>query len=98
MTQSSETDRQDLSYNADDKAYWTDDRAPGSAGESAERDLEKQHDHDVAQEVEATKSTEEQDPDIVDYDGPDDPENPLNWTKKKKWINGSLLSLFTLIT
>jgi len=28
------------------------------------------------------------DPDvqIVDWDGPDDPENPFNWPKKKKWI------------
>lgn len=28
------------------------------------------------------------DPDvqIVDWDGPDDPENPFNWPKKKKWL------------
>lgn len=23
--------------------------------------------------------------DIVDFDGPDDPHNPQNWSKKKKW-------------
>jgi hypothetical protein len=27
----------------------------------------------------------EQDPNIVDWDGEQDPENPLNWSAKKKW-------------
>lgn len=39
-----------------------------------------------------------EDPNIVDWDGPDDPENPLNWTPKKKWVNGLLLSIMTLVT
>lgn len=24
-------------------------------------------------------------PDLVDFDGPDDPDNPKNWTKRKRW-------------
>lgn len=26
----------------------------------------------------------EKDPNIVDWDGPDDPENPMNWSRRKK--------------
>jgi hypothetical protein len=38
------------------------------------------------------------DPDIVDWDGPDDKENPLNWPAKWKWTNIALLSMITLLT
>jgi multidrug resistance protein len=47
-----------------------------------------------------TKDTEKEstDPNIVDWDGPDDPQNPLNWAPKKKWGIIACLSLITLIT
>ncbi|KIW27664.1 uncharacterized protein PV07_07387 [Cladophialophora immunda] len=38
------------------------------------------------------------DPDVVGWDGPNDPENPLNWPARKKWTNVALLSLITLLT
>lgn len=38
------------------------------------------------------------DPNIVDFDGPDDPENPLNWTKKKKVTATVSIALITLLT
>ncbi|KAH6695340.1 polyamine transporter 3 [Plectosphaerella plurivora] len=38
------------------------------------------------------------DPNIVDWDGPDDPENPQNWPEKKKWTNIALISGLTLVT
>ena len=38
------------------------------------------------------------DPDLVDWDGPDDPENPLNWPAKRKYMNIALLSIITLLT
>ncbi|KAJ5780372.1 benomyl/methotrexate resistance protein [Penicillium paradoxum] len=38
------------------------------------------------------------DPDIVDWEGEDDPAKPTNWSGKKKWTNGGLLALMTLIT
>ncbi|EUC38620.1 hypothetical protein COCCADRAFT_82483 [Bipolaris zeicola 26-R-13] len=41
---------------------------------------------------------QEQDPNIVDWDGPDDPNNPQNWTAKKKWTIVATLGLVTLIT
>ncbi|CAG8068321.1 unnamed protein product [Penicillium olsonii] len=38
------------------------------------------------------------DPNIVDWDGPDDPENPLNWTSKKKFGATMSIALITLLT
>ncbi|KAF7718170.1 MFS-type Multidrug transporter [Penicillium ucsense] len=38
------------------------------------------------------------DPNIVDWDGPDDPENPLNWTKKRKVVATVSIALITLLT
>lgn len=32
---------------------------------------------------------------LVDWDGPDDPENPLNWSNKQKWLATTIISLFT---
>jgi hypothetical protein len=40
----------------------------------------------------------EQDQNVVDWDGPDDPENPLNWSSGKKWANIVTISSITLIT
>ncbi|KAJ5612944.1 hypothetical protein N7510_006138 [Penicillium lagena] len=38
------------------------------------------------------------DPNIVDWDGPDDPENPLNWTTKRKASATISISLITFLT
>ncbi|CCF42611.1 major facilitator superfamily transporter [Colletotrichum higginsianum] len=46
---------------------------------------------------EADKETE-QDPNIVYWDGPDDPENPQNWTMKMKWFNVAAISMLTFVT
>ncbi|KAK4133744.1 MFS general substrate transporter [Trichocladium antarcticum] len=40
----------------------------------------------------------ETDPNIVTWDGPDDPANPMNWTMRKKWSNIAVLSTLTIIT
>lgn len=39
-----------------------------------------------------------QGPNIVDWEGPDDPENPYNWSARKKWSNVAILSFLTLLT
>ncbi|KAK4243593.1 general substrate transporter [Corynascus novoguineensis] len=44
------------------------------------------------------KGEEEKDPNIVTWDGPDDPTNPMNWTMRKKWCNIAVLSVLTIIT
>lgn len=56
-------------------------------------DEEKQQDN-------PTGSTDQSitDPNIIDWDGPNDPENPMNWTEKKKWTNIGLMSFITLVT
>lgn len=41
---------------------------------------------------------ESRDPNIVDWDGPDDPENPLNWTTKRKVSATVSIALITLLT
>jgi hypothetical protein len=35
---------------------------------------------------------------IVDWDEPDDPANPLNWSPTRKWVNMGIVSAITLIT
>lgn len=40
----------------------------------------------------------ENDPNIVDWDGPDDPQNPQNWPASQKWMNIAVISILTLVT
>lgn len=44
------------------------------------------------------REAEDQDPNVVTWDGPDDPANPMNWTMRKKWSNIAVLSVLTIIT
>jgi multidrug resistance protein len=48
--------------------------------------------------TEKREEAEETDPNVVSWDGPDDPQNPKNWTDKKKWTNVAILSILTIIT
>ncbi|KAK0894926.1 hypothetical protein LTR02_012038 [Friedmanniomyces endolithicus] len=40
----------------------------------------------------------EKDINLVTWDGPDDPDNPKNWPKKKKWAATITVSMFTFIS
>jgi len=40
----------------------------------------------------------EVDPYVVDWDGPNDVNNPYNWAMKKKWINIGIISFNTTLT
>ncbi|KAK3114398.1 hypothetical protein LTR53_007323 [Teratosphaeriaceae sp. CCFEE 6253] len=40
----------------------------------------------------------EKDINLVTWDGPDDPDNPKNWPKKKKWAATLTVSMFTFIS
>ncbi|PPJ50520.1 hypothetical protein CBER1_07744 [Cercospora berteroae] len=40
----------------------------------------------------------EKDHNLVTWDGPDDPTNPKNWTKRKRWAATITVSLFTFIS
>ena len=60
---------------------------------SEELDLENGSSEPDAKQEEPPK-----DPNIVDWDGPDDPENPFNWTVKKKLGATMSIALITLLT
>ncbi|KAK8254788.1 major facilitator superfamily domain-containing protein [Phyllosticta capitalensis] len=54
---------------------------------------------DVEAEQQAKKDADiQQDPNLVNWDGEDDPANPLNWPETTKWRNIALLSFTTLVT
>ncbi|KAG9570357.1 hypothetical protein KCU97_g16019, partial [Aureobasidium melanogenum] len=44
------------------------------------------------------QSSEITDPNIVSWDGEDDPQNPMNWTSKSKIINCGAIIFLTLLT
>lgn len=46
----------------------------------------------------AAAQEEGQDPNVIDWEGPDDPANPLNWPAKKKWSIIAALGAVTFIT
>jgi hypothetical protein len=52
----------------------------------------------AGQEDSANENKDGPDPNIVTWDGPDDPLNPMNWTMRKKWSNIAVLSFLTLLT
>ncbi|KAK5342286.1 hypothetical protein LTR07_006023 [Exophiala xenobiotica] len=58
-----------------------------------EKVMSKHEDADVAVTIQ-----ESADPNVVNWDGPDDPEKPLNWPASKKWINIALISSITFLT
>lgn len=49
-----------------------------------ENDLEK-GDADKSKKEEDAKKQEEKDPNLVEWDGPDDPGNPMNWNRNRRW-------------
>ncbi|KXH60647.1 polyamine transporter 3 [Colletotrichum nymphaeae SA-01] len=53
---------------------------------------------DIPSEVTSGEISEEDDRNIVTWDGPDDPQNPMNWPDSRKWINLALMSLLTIIS
>jgi hypothetical protein len=59
--------------------------------EDIEKDLEKGHDARFQDE-------DPPNPNIVDFDGPDDTENPMNWKASKKWGMISLVAVITFLT
>ncbi|KAL4945091.1 hypothetical protein BDV06DRAFT_55394 [Aspergillus oleicola] len=63
-----------------------------------DRDLEAGR-QGAGAEMEKSKSTRsEQDPKLVTWNGPDDPENPKNWPMRKKWTTVVMVSCFTFIS
>lgn len=52
----------------------------------------------TSRSIRSTRSKKNQDPNLVAWDGADDPENPKNWTKNRKWAATIIISSFTFIS
>lgn len=61
-------------------------------------DTGSEEEGDIEAAPEKEEVTTETDPNMVYWSGPDDPENPMNWSDKKKWLNIATLSVMTLVT
>lgn len=61
-------------------------------------DVENQPGHDNNGVDTATHEKAPQDPNIVDWDGPDDPANPMNWSSAKKFAAIGIVSLITMLS
>lgn len=58
-----------------------------------------QRDLELGEESDGSQGKEQnQDPNLVTWDGPDDKENPKNWSLNKKWIDVLLGTLFPLVS
>ncbi|KAK4211895.1 transporter-like protein 3 [Rhypophila decipiens] len=61
-------------------------------------DAEKGFGTDKKETINEEEERARDDPNVVTWDGPEDPENPMNWPMKKKWMNIAVLSVLTLVT
>ncbi|KIW09458.1 uncharacterized protein PV09_00338 [Verruconis gallopava] len=65
-----------------------------------ERDFrsEGEEEEEIGLEKTKTGRSLKRDPTVVDWDGADDPENPKNWSMKRKWAATFVVSAFTFIS
>ena len=71
------------------------DTSPTSDG-NQDADIEKQ-DEEQHQQSAAAEKEEEHDPNVVGWDGPDDPSNPMNWPAYRKWGIAVSMGSMTLV-
>ncbi|KAF2836019.1 MFS general substrate transporter [Patellaria atrata CBS 101060] len=80
-----------------EKPKWVDTPTPSQSINS--EDFRKDMDLDVEKnQAEATTSDEPVDPNVINWKGPDDPENPLNWPAGKRWGIVCMMSAVTFLT
>ena len=79
----------------DDRFDDLEDESPNNAS-----DPEKDKDLERGEVTRPTKKPEEplQDPNLIVWDGPNDPENPMNWPARKKWIVTIVLGFMTIVS
>lgn len=105
-TSSACAERQSLTYFSETSSI--DGSTPTPSNHEAQHiDDEKRSIHDhldvekgpIPSDEETTQQDDiPRDPNIVDWDGPDDPENPLNWTAKRKVTATVSIALITFLT
>ena len=64
----------------------------------AEEDLKRQRDLEEGSTSVEFDEPADNDPNIVNWDGPDDPANPQNWSMKKKTVTVIIVSSVTFVT
>jgi MFS transporter, DHA1 family, multidrug resistance protein len=65
---------------------------PSSSGSSISEDSDVEKGPDVVETPHAPQASRSKDPNLVDWDGPSDPDNPQNWSLTKKWYITMILS------
>ncbi|KAF7874098.1 hypothetical protein EAF04_002770 [Stromatinia cepivora] len=60
-------------------------------------DVEAQGEKEKETALSLKREKEEHDPNLITWDGPDDPDNPMNWPMKKKWVVTVILGLMTFV-
>ena len=74
-------------------------RAESEVGRlSQEKDVEKQASDNMDLPNATPKDEALKDGNIVNWGGPDDPENPMNWAKSKKITAVGIVSLITFLS
>src|SRR5262245_58056722 len=63
-----------------------------------DKDIEKVERGSISSGEDVIEETSEDDPNIVFWDGPDDPQNPMNWSAQRKWGTVVLVSAVTFLT
>jgi hypothetical protein len=67
----------------------------GSSGDDTDVEKGDQSSDEEKAEQLRRKQSKQRDPNLIEWDGPDDPENPMNWPTSKKWIITIALGIMT---
>lgn len=83
---SDDDDEKDKDDNSDAKSGSETEKGDDDSQSSPDRNVQRQeshYNHASGQKIDPEKG---RDVDIIDWDGPDDPENPMNWSRNKKFF------------
>jgi hypothetical protein len=75
----------------------TTDDGKDSDGADHSNDEEKDVEKGDSKKEKSGDDDDEQDPNVVDWDGPDDKENPMNFPTARKWIMAVSMGSMTLV-
>lgn len=81
-----------ISLEVPDKREYSTPTAMSTSERSHDEDLES---NEKPQEVQQPQQQTAKDPNLIEFDGPDDPTNPQNWSPRYKWTVTTILSSVT---
>lgn len=82
------TEKRTLENNFDSERITKTKTNNDHTADESDKDLELGQDPDqeeIAEEIRQQQAEKKKDPNLVEWDGPNDPENPMNWPVSKKW-------------